>query len=380
MTSLIFYILFIAFLAFALLALNLLLAPHSPYNQKDSQFECGFSSFRGQNRSEFSISFFLFGLLFLLFDLEILLIFPYSVSSYNNSSYGLFFVVIFLLILTVGFVYEIGRGALKINSKQTGYLSKANFESDSSDISNTNHIKVKKSGGKPNLYAHQQRSYTTAALRGFTSPIANVSPERIYRNADTDKVKILIENKHKAGVYRWTNTQNGKSYIGSALDLKFRFIQYYNINHLIDNNCMLICRALVKYGYSKFRLEILEYCDEKIRIERENYYLNLCQPKYNIVKQANSMPSRKGYRHKEETKSKIKNSQPTRITVLVTDIVTKVETVYDSFHAAAIALNCSDAHISKYFKKNQQKPLKQKYILKKIASPVLEKSVKVEKS
>jgi NADH-ubiquinone oxidoreductase chain 3 len=55
-----------------------------------------------------------FGLLFLLFDLEILLIYPYSVSAYNNSSYGLVFVVAFLLILTAGFVFEFGRGALKI--------------------------------------------------------------------------------------------------------------------------------------------------------------------------------------------------------------------------------------------------------------------------
>ncbi|KAF8241186.1 hypothetical protein K440DRAFT_509626, partial [Wilcoxina mikolae CBS 423.85] len=51
--------------------------------------------------------------------LEILLVYPYTVSSYNNSSYGLFFVIIFLLILTAGFIFEFGRGALKINSKQT---------------------------------------------------------------------------------------------------------------------------------------------------------------------------------------------------------------------------------------------------------------------
>jgi NADH-ubiquinone oxidoreductase chain 3 len=62
-------------------------------------------------------------LLFLLFDLEILLVYPYTVSSYNNSSYGLFFVIIFLLLLTAGFVFEFGKGALKIKSRQTGYLN-----------------------------------------------------------------------------------------------------------------------------------------------------------------------------------------------------------------------------------------------------------------
>lgn len=120
--STIFFLLFIPFLSFVLLGLSLLLGPHSPYSQKDQSFECGFASFRGQNRTEFSISFFIFGILFLLFDLEILLIYPYSISSYNNSSYGLFFVIIFILILTAGFVFELGKNALKIKSRQTGYL------------------------------------------------------------------------------------------------------------------------------------------------------------------------------------------------------------------------------------------------------------------
>jgi NADH-ubiquinone oxidoreductase chain 3 len=86
--STIFFLVFIPILAFVLLALSILLGTHNPYAHKLSQFECGFSSFRGQNRQEFSISFFIFGLLFLLFDLEILLVYPYVVSSYNNSYYG----------------------------------------------------------------------------------------------------------------------------------------------------------------------------------------------------------------------------------------------------------------------------------------------------
>lgn len=59
------------------------------------------------------------------------------------------------------------------------------------------------------------------------------------------------------------------------------------------NDSMLICRSLVKYGYSNFSActEILEYCDSEIRFDRENYYLALCSPEYNILKKANSMPS-----------------------------------------------------------------------------------------
>lgn len=84
--------------------------------------ECGFSGFLGQNRTPFHISFFVFGLLFLLLDLEILLVYPYAVSSYTNSYFGLFFVIVFLVLLTIGFVFEFARGALEIESKQTGYL------------------------------------------------------------------------------------------------------------------------------------------------------------------------------------------------------------------------------------------------------------------
>lgn len=102
-----------------MLLINIILAPHNPYEEKRSVFECGFHSFLGQNRSQFSISFFIFALLFLLFDLEILLVFPYAVSAYNINIYGLIIMIIFFLILTIGFAYELGKNALKIDSKQT---------------------------------------------------------------------------------------------------------------------------------------------------------------------------------------------------------------------------------------------------------------------
>lgn len=118
MSSFILLLFIIPILGLILIILNLILSPHKPYSEKQSSFECGFHSFLGQNRSQFSISFFLFGLLFLIFDLEIVLIYPYAVSSHSNGSYGLIVVFIFLLILTAGFVFEIGKKALTINSKQ----------------------------------------------------------------------------------------------------------------------------------------------------------------------------------------------------------------------------------------------------------------------
>ena len=95
MTSTTFFFFFIPLIAIIFLAVNLLLAPHNPYQEKDSVFECGFHSFLGQNRTQFSISFFIFALLFLLFDLEILLVYPYVVSAYANGIYGLVIMLIF---------------------------------------------------------------------------------------------------------------------------------------------------------------------------------------------------------------------------------------------------------------------------------------------
>lgn len=118
MTSLTFFFILIPLLALILLMVNILLSPHNPYQEKNSVFECGFHSFLGQNRTQFSISFFIFALLFLLFDLEILLVYPYVVSAYVNNIYGLIIMLIFFIILTLGFAFELGKNALKIDSRQ----------------------------------------------------------------------------------------------------------------------------------------------------------------------------------------------------------------------------------------------------------------------
>lgn len=64
---------------------------------------------------------------------------------------------------------------------------------------------------------------------------------------------------------------------------------------------MVIYKALLKYGYSGFKLEILEYCNQKEKVLiREQYYLDLLKPPYNILKQAGSSL---GFRHTEETRA-----------------------------------------------------------------------------
>src|SRR6059058_3366180 len=123
MTTTTFFLFLIPVLGIILLSVNLILSPHNPYQEKDSAFECGFHSFLGQNRTQFSISFFIFALLFLLFDLEILLVFPYVVSAYTNGIYGLLIMLVFFLVLTLGFAFELGKKALNIDTVQNKIYS-----------------------------------------------------------------------------------------------------------------------------------------------------------------------------------------------------------------------------------------------------------------
>lgn len=118
MTSIKFFLVFVVILATVFINLNFFLAPHKPYKEKKTPFECGYHSFVTQNRTQFTISFFIFALLFLLFDIEISTIFPLVSSSYFNNIYGFSAVIVFVLILTLGFVFELGKNALKIDTKQ----------------------------------------------------------------------------------------------------------------------------------------------------------------------------------------------------------------------------------------------------------------------
>lgn len=118
MSSIIFFLILTPIVGFILLNISFFLAPHMPYKEKKTPFECGYHSFITQNRTQFTISFFIFALLFLLFDIEISTIFPVVVSSFLIESYGISVVFIFVFILTFGFVFELGKNALKIDTKQ----------------------------------------------------------------------------------------------------------------------------------------------------------------------------------------------------------------------------------------------------------------------
>jgi NADH:ubiquinone oxidoreductase subunit 3 (subunit A) len=113
MNALIILFIFVPVLSLILLTLNLLFSVHKPDSEKLTSYECGFSPVHGQTRTPFSVQFYLVAILFLVFDLELLVLYPITVSLYEVGTFGFWVVLIFFGVLTVGFVYELGSGALK---------------------------------------------------------------------------------------------------------------------------------------------------------------------------------------------------------------------------------------------------------------------------
>jgi excinuclease UvrABC nuclease subunit len=183
----------------------------------------------------------------------------------------------------------------------------------------------------------------------------------IYHNADLQKREIYLNCKNKSGIYMWLNNINGKRYIGSSIDLKRRISSYYSVGYLTTYDTSMINRALLKYGYSSFSLHIIEYCESKDIVEREQYYIDFYKPEYNILKKAYSSLGLK-----KTNDSVLKNilAQPNLLKITVIDIETNVITRYISMGEAARALGINDTVITKYFKRNQKKPYKKKYIFK----------------
>ena len=127
---------------------------------------------------------------------------------------------------------------------------------------------------------------------------------------------------------------------------------------------MLISKALIKYGYSNFTLEILEYCDRKDVLVREQYYLDLCKPEYNILTKAGSS---EGYTHNEDTLKKMqaflkKHNAKKRLPVQITDINTNITKNFDSIVATAAALNTNEKNVR--FAAKHSKLLLKRYVVK----------------
>lgn len=110
-------------------------------------------------------------------------------------------------------------------------------------------------------------------------------------NAYTDKKLLLKSFKNKSGIYCWINEITQEKYIGSSINLSIRFKDYYKHKKLkvaTLKNTSKIYSSILKYGYENFNVEILEFCNKEQLINREQYYLDLINPEYNILKIAGS--------------------------------------------------------------------------------------------
>lgn len=254
---------------------------------------------------------------------------------------------------------------------------------------------------------------------------------KVYTGCASLDVKKTIykDNIRMSGIYRWVNMVNGETYIGSAVDLTERLRDYLNPRWLkkeVLKHNSIIYRALLKYGYDKFRLEILEYCDKSLVIEREQYYIDKYQPTYNICKIAGSSLGRET---RSTTRLKLRNAWLVRLhrnnhsklefsqfmlnyftdkvtklennllilqnkldsvltnqtefkqsaeirlkklkatstaePVEITDLITGVTTRYLSARSAAIDLNASNSTVMNKLNGKNTKPYKGRYLIKK---------------
>jgi hypothetical protein len=154
------------------------------------------------------------------------------------------------------------------------------------------------------------------------------------------------------------------------LNLSLRLKNYFNSFYLereIKKSKSLIYRALLEYGYSSFKLDIVEYCDPTVIVEREQYYLDNLISEYNILKVARRSslrfkhsivsvePKRTvklGYTHDGATKLKLSSNKQGHV-IRSIDISTGEIKVFTSIRKAAKFMGMDYSYLAKYLKENK---------------------------
>lgn len=99
-------------LSAVVIGIPFVIALRKPDKEKNAPYECGFDPF-SDSRGKFEVRFYLVSILFIIFDLEIAFLFPWAVSLGNIGVYGFWSMMVFLIVLTVGFIYEWKKGGLE---------------------------------------------------------------------------------------------------------------------------------------------------------------------------------------------------------------------------------------------------------------------------
>jgi NADH-quinone oxidoreductase subunit A len=100
------------FIGLALIVAPFVVAPSNPDPEKVSAYECGFNAF-DDARMKFDVRFYLVSILFIIFDLEVAFLFPWAAAFKEVGAFGFWSMMVFLAVLTIGFIYEWKKGALE---------------------------------------------------------------------------------------------------------------------------------------------------------------------------------------------------------------------------------------------------------------------------
>jgi NADH:ubiquinone oxidoreductase subunit 3 (subunit A) len=111
-TNLVYYLIFSFVVALLLFMASYLLVVKQYDIEKISSYECGFDPFEEDTRGKFDVRFYLVSILFIIFDIEVTYLFPWAVCLSSMDFFAFFVMIVFLLILTLGFIYEWKKGAL----------------------------------------------------------------------------------------------------------------------------------------------------------------------------------------------------------------------------------------------------------------------------
>ena len=179
-------------------------------------------------------------------------------------------------------------------------------------------------------------------------------------------------NDKKSGIYKITNIINNDCYIGKSKNIEHRWKQHKYRYKKDEYKNYYIYRAFKKYGIENFKFEVLEYCDEDILIEREQYYYDLYNPKYCMIppRQDFEKPEtiKEYHRQKckeawtaldEKTKNKIYDNlklgtggRKEKVKIIAINIETEQKLEFESLLQASTILNIARSSISQILNPN----------------------------
>ena len=110
--SIIIFLFIALIISIGFILINFISSPNNPDPEKLSAYECGFDAF-DDSRMEFDVRFYLVAILFIIFDLEIAFLFPWAITLGKIGLFGFWSMMIFLAVLTIGYIYEWKKGALE---------------------------------------------------------------------------------------------------------------------------------------------------------------------------------------------------------------------------------------------------------------------------